>query len=108
MRYRSFAACALLALAACGNGPAEGPSRDAGPAEAAAACIAPDSDALAPAHKPLEEPPTHPVGGFSIDMGDPAIQGTELAPGAELFPCVVFPMKITGPYSSRWCSTTTM
>jgi hypothetical protein len=88
----------LLALTACSSpaaSAAPGP-RDAGEVDSPSGCIAADSDALAPAHTPLQEAPAHAVGGFSIDLGDPSIQGTELAPGEELFPCLVFPLAITG------------
>jgi hypothetical protein len=87
----------IAALAGCSTS-TEAPAladHDAG-GDSGGGCVAADSDALAPAHKPLQEPPPNPVGSFAIDLGDPSIQGTELAPGAELFPCVVFPLDITG------------
>src|SRR5271165_4125569 len=89
----------LTALAACSSsaGSPEGLPRDAGSAESGGVCLGADSDALAPAHTPLQSPPPSPVGGFSIDLGDPAVQGAELAPGAELFPCVVYPLDVKGP-----------
>src|SRR5579863_940390 len=99
MRYRLRVAVSTSWIAAvclgCGSGhdTSASPARDGG---RASTCIAADSDAMAPAHTPLQEPPPNPVGGFSIDLGDPTIQGTLLQPGAELFPCLVFPMDIHG------------
>jgi len=97
MMRAAVAVLSIFALAACSssaNAPALS-AGDGGALEAGPACEEP-ADA-SPAHPPSQQPPANPVGGFSIDMGDPSIQGTELAPGAELFPCVVFPLDVTGP-----------
>lgn len=88
----------ILALSACSSSASapQSSAGDGGAGESGAGCQVTEADA-SPAHPPLQQPPAHPVGGFSIDLGDPSIQGTELAPGAELFPCVVFPLDISGP-----------
>ena len=86
-----------IALAACSPPATDSAAADAGADAVRGACIPADSDAVAPAHPPLQAPPPSSVGGFSIDLGDPSIKDTEVAPGAELFPCVVFPLDITGP-----------
>jgi len=41
---------------------------------------------------PLEEPPAHTVGNFSIQLPD-----TLLGPGDEVTPCWIFPLEVTGP-----------
>lgn len=41
---------------------------------------------------PPGEPPAHTVGGFTI-----AVPPEQLAPGAETYPCWVFPLDVTGP-----------
>jgi len=100
----------VLACTSSSATSASSPASEGGPGDAGAGCIAADTDALPPAHTPRQAPPPDPVGGFSIDFADPAVQavaqayatdagaaGGTLAPGAELFPCVVFPLDITGP-----------
>jgi hypothetical protein len=103
---RSLALCALLsalavtaaALTACSAGKGQDlvAFGDAG---------AEGAGAQGPGHAPLQEGPANPVGGFSIDLGDPSIPNIvaaspgdpiTVAPGAELFPCVVFPLVLQG------------
>ncbi|MFI5043018.1 MAG: hypothetical protein ACHQNA_14430, partial [Acidimicrobiales bacterium] len=89
-----------LALLACGASPGSpglaGASTDAGTATEAG---------LPQAHPPLQQGPAHPVGGFSVDLGDPSIPNLvgaaptdpiQVPPGGELFPCVVFPLVLQG------------
>jgi hypothetical protein len=89
-----------LSLAACsaesGANLGASPAADAGPEGATT---------LGPGHAPLQQGPASPVGGFSIDLGDPSIPNQvgasptdpiQVAPGAELFPCVVFPLVLQG------------
>src|SRR5579862_9250778 len=95
-RLRIAVAASSMAAVCAGCSAGHDSSTSPGDGGRASGCIAADSDAMAPAHKPLQEPPPNPVGGFSIDLGDPSIQGTLLQPGAELFPCLVFPMNLRG------------
>jgi hypothetical protein len=94
-----------LSLPACsaakGSGELATPG-DAGPAGSLDGGV---DGALPQAHPPLQDAPANPVGGFSIDLGDPSIPNIvgasptdpiEVAPGAELFPCVVFPLVLQG------------
>jgi hypothetical protein len=42
--------------------------------------------------KPKQGPPAHVVGGFSVQL-DPIV----VQPGEELFPCLIYPLTLTGP-----------
>jgi hypothetical protein len=48
------------------------------------------------AHPPQQQEPANVVGGFAIDLGDSGLQPVVMKPGDELFPCIVFPLSITG------------
>jgi hypothetical protein len=83
--------------------PGSSPSADAGGSGDSSARA---GDAGAPqAHPPLQQAPPNPVGGFSIDLGDPSIPNmvgasvtdpVVVPPGGELFPCVIFPLALQG------------
>ncbi len=49
-----------------------------------------------PGVAPAQEAPANSVGGFVIDLGDPSLMPVVMKPGAELFPCVVFPLNLMG------------
>jgi hypothetical protein len=96
----ALASAATMACSSASEAPG-GASKDGG---AVTSCLPADSDAGE--HPPLRVPPANPVGGFSIDLGDPSItvpsgqpSPIEVQPGGELFPCLVFPLNIEG--SSR-------
>lgn len=63
----------LLALAACGDNTVDPPVPPVG-------------------GDPLAEPPANTVGGFRIQLPE-----TTLAPGAEIEPCWIFPLEVSGP-----------
>jgi hypothetical protein len=84
--------CATLIVSACGNSPAPS-SAAAPPADAAPGDSGPS---VSQGSLPVQQAPANAVGGFSIDLGDPAIMPIVMKPGAELFPCIVFPLEVTG------------
>jgi len=73
-------ACVSLALG-CGSG-SSGGNTPSGPPQGTT---------------PLAQEPANVVGGFSADFGDPALPAITLQPGQELFPCIIFPLNLTGP-----------
>jgi hypothetical protein len=72
---------AFIALAACGGTPSDEPGTSS-------ASGGPSVDT---GHKPAQKMPPNVVGSFSIQL--PKVT---LKPGAETFPCYVFPLKVTG------------
>src|SRR5580692_8978244 len=84
-------ASVTLGVTACGNSPPS--SAAAPPADAAPGDSGPS---VSQGSLPVQQAPANSVGGFSIDLGDPAITPIVMKPGAEIFPCIVFPLEVTG------------